>query len=131
MTTGELGQRVLAGAFIIAGELRGCELDEAGYVDRKTGIAEKTLMLTYFVECSGTSGFEFTKITRRFRSGDGDPEKLKASVRVGQRYAFNIEAFKKERGFRLAYMSGVDPIILTEDSAPDAAPSGAAPGANP
>ena len=67
MTLLELAERVYGGAFIIAGELRGCDVQESGYVDKKTGIAEKTPLLTYFIECTGTLGpFSLTKVTGRF-----------------------------------------------------------------
>ena len=121
MTLLELGRRVYSGAFIIAGELRGCDVQEAGFVDKKTGIAEKTLLLTYFIECTGVGSYEFVKVTRRFPLGE-DAEKLRQSVQKGAVYAFNIVGFERKPGYLAARMAPVEPILIESDSPPAVAP---------
>ena len=122
MTLLELGHRVYAGAFIIAGELRWCDVQEAGFVDKKTGIAEKTLLLTFFIECTGIGSFEFVKVTRRLPLGDEAAERMRQSVQKGSVYAFDIVGFERKPGYLAARMAPVDPVLIHRDSPPASAP---------
>lgn len=131
MTPEEVGRRVCSGMFLIVGELRGCDIQEAGFVDNTTGIAEKTLLLTYYIECPKRVLFDVVKVTFRMPLGDERAETLKKAVQKGRLYAFEIAAIEKKPGFVLARMAGTVPELVEQGTQPGCSAGGAAPGARP
>jgi hypothetical protein len=124
VTVEELGKRVLAGHFVLAGEVRAADVKEAGFVDRKTGLAATTLVITYFVELVRRGGFEMAKITRRVPSAVADPALLAAAVVRGRRYAFEVESVERKPGFVSARMGNVEPEAIEPDEPPPGVPQG-------
>jgi hypothetical protein len=51
MTQTEIFKKVLPGWFAIVGELRDWIASSEEYLDRKTGLASKRVVLTFVVEC--------------------------------------------------------------------------------
>ena len=117
MTPMEAWNLIRSGRFLLVGNLRACDVQESGFVDRKSGLAEKTLLITYFIECQPVHGFEIVKVTRRLPLGEDERvEAIKAAVKRGALYAFHILGFEKKIGFTLAKLAGTAEPILIEES---------------
>jgi len=100
ITLRELGQGVLAGQLLISGEVRAADVREAGYVDKKTGLAASTLLITYFLERFSSWGYEIVKVTRRAPDGVADPASVPLLAQKGRTYAFEILSFERKPGLR-------------------------------
>lgn len=126
MTLSELGQRVMDGHLIVAGELRACRAEQGGWVDKTSGIAASSLRVTYVVECQRVSGFENVKISRFFPAPHPEPDFITGQVRKGLRYAFECTTVKRDKaGLMTATMDAAEPWPLEGDASPIPAPQGA------
>lgn len=128
ITDRELAIRVRAGQLIMVGEVRGVDVSAVGFVDKKSGLAEMTILVSYFMERLGDRGYEIVKITHRGPEGITDPALVPITVQKGRTYAFAIESLERKPAFTVARMSKGDPEELGTDASPAAAPSGAAAG---
>ena len=125
MTPLEAWNLIRSGRFLLVGNLRACDVQESGFVDKKTGLAEKTLLITYFIECQPVQGYEMVRVTRRLPLGeDAHVEALKAAVKRGALYAFHVLSLEKKVGITLARLAGTEPILIEESESCE--PRGAA-----
>lgn len=126
MTVSELGQRVIDGYLIVAGELRACRAEQSGWVDKTSGLADSSLRITYVVECQRARGIENVKISRFYPAPHPEPEAIINQVRKGLRYAFECMTVKRDKaGLMTATMDAAEPIALEGDASPASAPLGA------
>ncbi len=130
MNASQLLRFVRLGHLVLVGEVRGADVREAGYVDKKTGLKVGTWVLTCFVELTRENAFKMAKITRHFPRDSATPAPPAVDVEKGRAYAFEIESVKREHNFILAGMGKALPIAIDFDLAVLAvdAPSGAATG---
>ena len=112
MTRSELLERVLSGWFAIVGEFRGWNASSMGHLDRKAGLASKRVVLTYVVECVVGGGFGIVKIMQRLPEAVTEPGQVKVELELGKRYAFEVDALKKENGFATAWMGLREPVPI-------------------
>ena len=77
-------------------------------------MAEKSLLITYFVECHPVQGFEILKVTRSLPLEDDRVEAIKAAAVRGAVYAFDIVGLEKKAGFTLARLGPSEPIMIEE-----------------
>ena len=112
MTREEMLARMLCGWAGITGEFRGGRADIVGHVDRKTGLAMKRIVVTYIVECWVGGGIGVVKIMQRLPEAVTDPSQVKIELERGKRYAFEVDALKKENGFATAWMSLREPVPI-------------------
>ena len=126
MTPLELAEMVLAGRFIIAGEVRGATAKPSGYVDKKTGLSLTTILCTYFVERNCSRGFEFVKISKRAPQGVTDPTQVSLGVVKGKTYAFEVENIERKPGSLVAWMGAMEPQEVEIGTAATASPQGEA-----
>ncbi len=128
MNASELLERVLAGRFVLVGEFRGARADKRGYVDRKTGLASSSIMITYVVECTVSGGFDLVKVTQRAPAAVTLPEQIEITLTKGKRYAFEIEGLSKERGYVSAWLGTREPEPVEDAEGLQSPPeAGAAP----
>jgi hypothetical protein len=128
MKASELLNRVLSGGIILVGEFRGGRADVRGFVDRKTGLASTSLIVSYVVECATSGAFDLVKINRRAPQGVTDPAQVPINLEKGQRYAFEIETLSKERGLISAWLGPNEPEPIENDLGMQSPPeAGAAP----
>lgn len=125
MTREELADRVCAGWFLVAGQVLAASVDRTGYVDRKTGLAAQSILITYFVESRAGRGADLLKITKRAPADAADPASVSPGVEKGRVYAFAIEAFERKPGFVLARMGCAMPEPIEVEESPLGAPQGA------
>jgi hypothetical protein len=112
MTRAKLLDKVLSGWFAIVGEFRGWNASSMGHLDRKTGLASKRVVLTFVVECMVGGGFGIVKNMQRLPEAVTDPAQIKVALEKGKRYAFEVDALKKENGFTTAWMSLREPVPI-------------------
>lgn len=130
MTREELAERVCAGWFLVAGQVLAASVDRAGYVDRRTGLAAQSIVITYFVESRVGRGADLLKITKRAPADASEPTSVSPGVEKGRVYAFPIEALERKPGFVLARMGCAmmpEPVEVGESplGAPQGAPAAA------
>ena len=133
MTRLELADRVCSGLIPIVGELRAVDVRESGFVDTKSGNAQKSLGITYFVERKGGShGYEIVKITRWLPPDTGEADRVRGLTEIGKTYAFGVESLERKPGYVSARLGVNEPLPIEEEEesgGPVDAPSGAAIGA--
>lgn len=128
MKTSHLLERVLGGHFVLVGEFRGGRVNVRGFVDRKTGLASTSLIVSYVVECATSGTFDLVKINRRAPEGVTDPAQVAIDLEKGQRYAFEIETLSRDRGLISAWLGPREPELIVEDRGMQSPPeAGAAP----
>ena len=125
ITLAELARKAVAGEILLVGELRAADVREAGFVDRNSGLAMKSVLVTYFVERSGSRGYEIVKITRRAPDGVVDPTKVPITATKGKTYAFPVESLERKPGSIFARMADCEPEELETSEQPPDAPQGA------
>ena len=69
-------------------------------------------VLTFVVECMVGGGFGIVKIMQRLPEAVTDPTQVKVELERGKRYAFEVDALKKENGFATAWMSLREPVPI-------------------
>ena len=115
MTPLEAWELIRSGRFLMVGNLRACDVQEAGYVSRKSGLKDTSIQITYHIECLPVHGYELVKVMRYLPLSDIDrADAMKAAVVRGAVYAFHILGFEKKAGFTLARLAGMEPILIQE-----------------
>jgi hypothetical protein len=109
MNATELLKLVLDGRCLLVGEFRGGRVEKRGYVDRKTGLAAPSVIVTYLVECNVTGGFDMVKVSQRAPAAVTLPEQVEIGLTKGKRYVFEIESLSKERGVVSAWLGSREP----------------------
>jgi hypothetical protein len=128
MKVSDLLDRILGGGFFLVGEYRGGRADVRGFVDRKTGLAATSLIVSYVVECALSGAFDLVKINRRAPEGVTDPAQVSINLEKGHRYAFEIETLSRERGLISAWLGPREPEVIEDDRGMQSPPeAGAAP----
>ena len=112
MTRAQLLDKVLVGWFAIVGEFRGSRADIMGHVSRKTGMANKRVVVTYMVEAVVGGAFGVVKIMQRLPEAVTDPSQVKVELERGKRYAFEVDSLSKENGFATAWMGLHEPLPI-------------------
>jgi hypothetical protein len=112
MTRAEAIERWLSGWFVIVGEFRGWATQSQGYLDRKTGLASKRMVMTYIVECTVAGAFGAVKIIQRLPEAVSDPSQVTVTLERGKRYAFEVDGLKKENGYCIAWLGLRDPVPI-------------------
>jgi hypothetical protein len=115
MNGSDLLKRVLGGRFVLVGEFRGGRADLRGFVDRKTGMAASSVIVSYVIECAISGSFGLVKVNRRGPEGVTDPAQVFIALEKGRRYAFEIETLSKERGLISAWLGPWEPEPIEED----------------
>jgi hypothetical protein len=120
----DLGALVLHGHLIVAGEFRGVRTEVVGWVDRKTGLKNLFLRVTYVVERHLLRGMELAMISRAFPEPHPDPAPITAAVVKGRWYMFEVVSVNRDKnGIVSAKMEpGVDPVVLESGAPPGPAP---------
>ena len=81
----------------------------------KSGLSEKTLVITYHIECRPVQGFEMVRVIRRLPLGEAERvEAIKAAVKRGALYAFHILGFEKKNRVTYARLAGMEPVLIEE-----------------
>ncbi|MBA3833593.1 MAG: hypothetical protein H0X34_17210 [Chthoniobacterales bacterium] len=128
MNAADLLKLVLAGRFVLVGEYRGGRAELRGFVDRKTGLAASSVIVSYVVECAISGDFDMVKVSRKAPEAVTLPEQVEITLTKGKRYAFEIESLSKERGLIAAWLGSREPQPLEEDRGMQSPPeAGAAP----
>jgi len=113
MTTDELLRQVLQGNLILVGEYRGSHAEMAGYVDKKSGQAIRSVRAIHLVECVWYDRVDRVLLMQYF-GGGATLEQAAATFRYerGRKYVFYLESFKRERGQLTGRLAGWDPEPL-------------------
>ncbi len=114
MTRAELQRRVLRGELILVGEYRGSHAESYGYVDRKTGNADKRVRIIHIIERACTGGIDRAVIYQS-RPDLKDPEDAAFPYERGKIYAYFIEGFKNERGQFAGWLGMREPELVETD----------------
>jgi hypothetical protein len=113
MTTDELVKQVLKGVLVLVGDYRGSHAEMAGYVDRKSGQAIRSVRAIHLVECVWYDRVDRVVLMQYF-GGGATLEQAAATFRYerGRKYVFYLESFKRERGQLTGRLGEWDPEPL-------------------
>jgi hypothetical protein len=119
MTTDELLKQVLQGNLILVGDYRGSHAEMAGYVDKKSGQAIRSVRAIHLVECVWYDRVDRVLLMQYF--GGGATIEQAAATFIyerGRKYAFYLESFKRERGQLTGRLGEWDPepLELSEEA---------------
>jgi hypothetical protein len=119
MTTDELVTQVLQGILVLVGNYRGSHAEAAGYVDKKSGQAIRSVRAIHLVECVWYDRVDRVVLMQYF-GGGATLEQAAATFRYerGRKYVFYLESFKRERGQLTGRLAGWDPepLEITEEA---------------
>jgi hypothetical protein len=113
MTPFELIRFVMDGHLILVAEFRGGKVESAGYVDKETGEAIKTLQLAYAVERRGRGMIE-NVLLRRYLQPDVTADQVEIKLEKGRIYAFALDKFEAKRGMMFGRMTAQEPMLIDE-----------------
>jgi hypothetical protein len=110
MTTDELVKQVLQGILVLVGDYRGSHAEMAGYVDRKSGQAIRSVRAIHLVECVWYDRVDRVVLMQYF-GGGATLEQAAATFRYekGRKYVFYLDSFKRERGQLTGRLGEWDP----------------------
>src|SRR5436305_812193 len=113
MTTDELVRQILQGILVLVGEYRGSHAENAGYVDKKSGQAIRSVRAIHLVECVWYDRVDRVLLMQYF-GGGATVEQAAATFRYerGRKYVFYLESFKRERGQLTGRLGEGDPEPL-------------------
>jgi hypothetical protein len=113
MTTDELVKQVLQGVLVLVGDYRGSHAEMAGYVDKKSGQAIRSVRAIHLVECVWYDRVDRVVLMQYF-GGGATVEEATATFRYekGRKYVFYLDSFKRERGQLTGRLAGWDPEPL-------------------
>ena len=113
MTTDELVRQILQGILVLVGEYRGSHAEMAGYVDKKSGQAIRSVRAIHLVECVWYDRVDRVVLMQYF-GGGATLEQAAATFRYerGRKYVFYLDSFKRERGQLTGRLAGWDPEPL-------------------
>jgi hypothetical protein len=113
MTRDELVTQVLQGILVLVGEYRGSHAETAGYVDKKSGQAIRSVRAIHIVECVWYDRMDRVVLMQYF-GGGATLEQAAATFRYekGRKYVFYLDSFKRERGQLTGRLAEWDPEPL-------------------
>ena len=113
MTRDELVTQVLQGILVLVGEYRGSHAETAGYVDKKSGQAIRSVRAIHIVECVWYDRMDRVVLMQYF-GGGATLEQAAATFRYekGRKYVFYLDSFKRERGQLTGRLAEWDPERL-------------------
>ena len=113
MTKDELVGQVLQGILLLVGEYRGSHAEAAGYLDKKSGQAIRSVRAIHLVECVWYDRVDRVLLMQYF-GGGATLEQVAATFRYerGRKYVFYLEWFKRDRGQLIGRLAGWDPEPL-------------------
>jgi hypothetical protein len=113
MTTDELVKQLLQGILVLVGEYRGSHAEMAGYVDKKSGQAIRSVRAIHLVECVWYDRVDRVVLMQYF-GGGATLEQAAATFRYerGRKYVFYLASFKRERGQLTGRLAEWDPEPL-------------------
>lgn len=113
MTTDDLLKQVLQGNLLLVGDYRGSHAELAGYVDKKSGQAIRSVRAIHLVECVWYDRVDRVVLMQYF-GGGATLEQAAATFRYerGRKYVFYLESFKRERGQLTGRLAEWDPEPL-------------------
>ena len=113
MTTDELVKQLLQGILVPVGDYRGSHAEMAGYVDKKSGQAIRSVRAIHLVECVWYDRVDRVLLMQYF-GGGATLEQAAATFRYerGRKYVFYLDSFKRERGQLIGRLAGWDPEPL-------------------
>jgi hypothetical protein len=128
MTTDELTKQVLQGILVLVGEYRGSHAEAAGYVDRKSGQAIRSVRAIHIVECVWYDRVDRVVLMQYF-GGGATLEQAAATFKYerGRKYVFYLDSFKRERGQLTGRLAGWDPEPLEMAEEAGGSPQGEPP----
>jgi hypothetical protein len=114
MTTDELVKQVLQGILVLVGEYRGSHAEMAGYVDKKSGQAIRSVRAIHLVECVWYDRVDRVLLMQYFAQNVATVEEAAATFRYerGRKYVFYLASFKWERGQLTGRLAEWDPELL-------------------
>ena len=114
MTTDELVKQVLQGILVLVGEYRGSHAEMAGYVDKKSGQAIRSVRGIHLVECVWYDRVDRVLLMQYFAQNVATVEEAAATFRYerGRKYVFYLASFKWERGQLVGRLAEWDPEPL-------------------
>lgn len=121
MTPFELIRIVMAGHIVLVAEFRGGKVESAGYVEKETGDAIKTLQLVYAVERQGR-GMVDKILLRRYLPPDTLEDQVEIKLVKGCVYAFPLDKFEAKRGMLFGRMAEMEPVLIDEGEEPQPPP---------
>lgn len=116
---------IAAGHLILVAEFRGGKVHSSGYVDKQTGLAIKTLQVTYAVERQGTGMIEKV-ILNRYLPPDVTAEQFAIKLVKGCVYAFVIEKYELKRMTFFGRMAATEPVMIDKEEGAEAPAAGGA-----
>ena len=113
MTTDELVKQLLQGILVLVGDYRGSHAEMAGYVDKKSGQAIRSVRAIHLVECVWYDRVDRVVLMQYF-GGGATLEQAAATFRYerGRKYVFYLASFKRERGQLTGRLAEWDPEPL-------------------
>ena len=113
MTTDELIRQVVQGILVLVGDYRGSHAEMAGYVDKKSGQAIRSVRAIHLVECVWYDRTDRVLLMQYF-GGGATLEQVAATFRYekGRNYVFYLDSFKQERGQLTGRLAEWDPEPL-------------------
>jgi len=129
MKLSELMPYVGAGHLILVAEFRGGKVHSSGYVDKQTGLATKTLQVTYAVERQGVGMIEKV-ILNRYLPPDITAEQFEIKLVKGCVYAFVIEKYELKRMTFFGRMAAMEPVMIDKEEGAEAPAAGGCPAPN-
>jgi len=113
MTADELTKQVLQGILLLVGEYRGSHAEAAGYMDKKSGQAIRSVRAIHLVECVWYDRTDRVVLMQYF-GGGATLEQAVATFRYekGRKYVFYLDSFKRERGQLTGRLAEWDPEPL-------------------
>ena len=114
MTTDELVKQLLQGILVLVGEYRGSHAETAGYVDKKSGQAIRSVRAIHLVECVWYDRVDRVVLMQYFAGSIETLEQARATFRYerGRKYVFYLASFKRERGQLTGRLAEWDPEPL-------------------
>ncbi len=117
---------IAAGHLILVAEFRGGKVSSSGFVDKETGLATKTLQVTYAVERQGVGMCEKV-ILNRYLPPDVTAEQFEIKLVKGCVYAFVIEKYEQKRMTFFGRMSAMEPVMIDKEEGDGAPAEGGCP----
>jgi hypothetical protein len=112
VTREEIIGRFLGGHLLLVGEFRGGRADKITVVDKRSGLKQVRVLLTYIVEVAMDRAMGVVKLTWRAPEAVTDPAQVIIGLEKGRRYAFELDGYKREHGIASGYLLQPEGIPL-------------------
>ena len=110
---------LMAGHIILVAEFRGGKVEEVGYVDKTTGLAQLKHRRAYAVERQGPGLIEQVILTRYLQPNE-KPDEIVVNLEKGRMYAFALEAIQHVRNHMVGRMAAGEPVVIDRIEGADA-----------